>query len=247
VGAKADRKRYAALLGDDATVALTGDTRAEQVLRRFEAAADGEVAAVLSRWGEQRLILGSTWPPDEDVWIPAVETLLTHHPGLRVVLVPHEPSAERLAALEVRLDHRGIAHRRWSAFAAQADEACRCVLVDRVGILAEIYRSGTVAHVGGGYTTGVHSTLEPAAASLPVCFGPRIDNAEEALLMVRQEAGWVLYEAADAMMITDRLLNDELARTRAGERARGVVIAQMGATDRSVAMILRACGVDSSA
>ena len=33
---------------------------------------------------------------------------------------------------------------------------------------------------GGAFTTGVHNTMEPAVAGMPVLFGPKIHNAEEA-------------------------------------------------------------------
>ena len=54
------------------------------------------------------------------------------------------------------------------------------MIADGVGYLAELYGTGVLAYVGGGFTSGVHNILEPAVLGLPVLFGPRTDNAWEA-------------------------------------------------------------------
>jgi 3-deoxy-D-manno-octulosonic-acid transferase len=111
----------------------------------------------------------------------------------------------------------------------------RVVLVDSVGVLAEIYRAGHLAYVGGSFTTGVHNTMEPAVAGMPVLFGPRIQNAEEAGVLVRQGRGWVCRRPPEALAARQCAAG----RPRgwlppAGEAARQVVLDQRGATARSI-------------
>jgi 3-deoxy-D-manno-octulosonic-acid transferase len=277
VSTEEDRRRFTDQLAVQTPVHVTGDTRVEQVIVRYEQSASGAVAARLSRLGSRRLILGSTWPPDEDLWLPVLRPLLDRHPDLRVILCPHEPLPERLAALEGRLDQAGLRHRRLqglladgaagagageagggvadaraggvadepgdAAAGAPADAAAtpeadpEVVLVDSVGVLAEIYRAGTLAYVGGSFTTGVHNTMEPAIGGLPVLFGPRIHNAEEAGVLVRRGAGFVCTEPPEALARADALLADPDALHTAGEAARQVVLDQRGATERTLAML----------
>ncbi len=222
-----------------APVHVTGDTRADQVVSRWEAAAGGPVAAALAAWGGRRLVLGSTWPPDEAIWLPGLPALLDHHPDLRVVLVPHEPRPARLSDIEGRLARRGVPAARLSAFLAgdAAAAAVRCVVVDSVGVLAEIYRAGTLAYVGGSFTTGVHNTMEPAIASLPVLFGPVIQNAAEAGALVAAGAGFVVRRAGEALAAADGLLADPARLATAGAAAHAVVRAQQGATERTLALL----------
>ncbi len=166
--------------------------------------------------------------------------LLAKHPDLRVVLVPHEPLPARLSSLERDLDAAGVSHVRLSALMSSPPEEPRperCVLVDSVGVLAEIYRAGALAYVGGSFTTGVHNTLEPAVGGLPVMFGPVIQNAEEAGELVRRGAGWVLRKPPEALARAAALLDDAAALARAGAIAREVVLAQRGATEKSVAVL----------
>ena len=235
-----DRRRFLEDLGVSCPVSVTGDTRVEQVILRYEAAQDGPVASLLKEPGRRNLILGSTWPPDENLWLPVLHPLLERFPDLRVILTPHEPEEHRLCELEARLDTDAIAHTRLSALTdpgAPLRDPLRVVLVDSIGHLAEIYRSGDLAYVGGSFTTGVHNTMEPAVASMPVLFGPRIQNAEEAGLLVRRRAGWVCEKPEQALARATELLADPELLSRTGQAARQVVLDQRGATERSMAVI----------
>jgi 3-deoxy-D-manno-octulosonic-acid transferase len=235
-----DRSRFLDTLGVSCPVSVTGDTRVEQVILRYEAAKAGGTATRLRELGGRLLILGSTWPPDEDLWLPILGQLLDSIPDLRIVLTPHEPTGERLESLEGALDRRNILHRRLTALMADPrgeGDPARVVLTDSIGVLAEIYRAGHLSYVGGSFTTGVHNTMEPAVARMPVMFGPVIHNAEEAGLLVRRGAGFVLKKPAEALAVAADLLKDPARLEALGETARQVVLDQRGATARSMAML----------
>ena len=237
---KADRDRFVQGLGVTSPVTVTGDTRAEQVILRYEAAGASEAARRLQDLGSRLLILGSTWPPDEALWLPVLPELLQAYADLRVVLAPHEPIPARLQTLEEELQRRGIGVCRLSHLLASPDPlpaGRRCILVDSVGVLADIYRAGSLAYVGGSFTTGVHNTLEPAVAALPVLFGPVIQNAMEATALVEQGAGFVVPNPAEAHRIARQLLGDLSRLESAGQAARQVVLKQRGATEKSLALL----------
>jgi 3-deoxy-D-manno-octulosonic-acid transferase len=237
-----DQRRFVDELGVHCPVSVTGDTRAEQVILRWEAAQGGTTAAALRALGGRLLVLGSTWPPDEKLWLPVLGRLRAAHPDVRIVLTPHEPSPARLAQLERALAADGLSTRRLSEVVAASAEhpgsaPPDVVLTDSIGQLAEIYRAGHLAYVGGSFTTGVHNTMEPAIAGLPVLFGPVIDNAEEAGELVRQQAGQVVSTPEQALAAAMRLLGDDALLATASAAARDVVLAQRGATARSLAVL----------
>jgi 3-deoxy-D-manno-octulosonic-acid transferase len=235
-----DKQRFENELGVICPVSVTGDTRVEQVILRYEASRAGETASRLRELGGRLLILGSTWPPDEKLWLPVMSDLLAAVPDLRVVLTPHEPTEDRLKSLSASLDRQGIEYRRLSELMSTPrgeDDPARVILTDSIGVLAEIYRAGHLTYVGGSFTTGVHNTMEPAVASMPVLFGPIIHNAEEAGLLVRRGAGFVLEKPDQALEMAAGLLNDPKRLDELGQTARQVVLDQRGATARSMAMI----------
>jgi 3-deoxy-D-manno-octulosonic-acid transferase len=112
------------------------------------------------------------------------------------------------------------------------------VLVDRVGVLGELYALADVAYVGGGFHgAGLHSVLEPAAFGVPVLFGPRHDQSRDAKLLLGRRAAATGKSAAE---LTDHLigwLNGSDRAREAGRRAREAVSDGLGAADRSVALI----------
>jgi len=79
--------------------------------------------------------------------------------------------------------------------------------------------------------------MEPAIGKMPVFFGPVIKNAEEAGMLVKEGAGFILHKPAQALAKADEILNDDALLNDLGLKAREVVLAQRGATRRSLAVI----------
>ena len=79
--------------------------------------------------------------------------------------------------------------------------------------------------------------MEPAIGHMPVMFGPVIRNAEEAGVLVKRGAGFVLRKPAEAPETAAALFNDPDRLAALGENARQVVLDQRGATERSLAVI----------
>ncbi len=121
-----------------------------------------------------------------------------------------------------------------SAEAREAD----IVLVDRLGVLGELYALADVAFVGGGFhDAGLHSVLEPAAFGAPVVFGPRHESSRDARLLLSRGGAGTGRTPAELTDYFIRWLRRADDRRDAGERARALVRAGLGAADRSVALI----------
>jgi 3-deoxy-D-manno-octulosonic-acid transferase len=253
--AEADADALARLGARAARIAVTGDTRHDAALERL-AAADPEAPHLRAlRGGNDRplVLAGSTWPPDERVLLPALADLWRRGARFRLALAPHEPTAAHLAALERRLRrHLGAECRvvRLSSLLGSADSeplatrnsASRnwdAVVVDRVGILAELYQAASIAYVGGGFHAGgLHSVIEPAAAGVPVLFGPRWRGSRDARLLLDAGAARTVRDARELVAVLAWWLEDEAARATAGAAARAVVEGGAGAAERSAQLVI---------
>jgi len=227
----ADAARLRDLGVPAARLRVTGDTRFDRVLARVAEDRDhplrGEAADPAGC-----LVAGSTWPPEEDMLLAAFAELRAAHPGLRLLLVPHEPREAVLARLEREAAARGLPLTRLSAAPRLAPGGV--LVVDRVGFLAELYALGDVALVGGGFGDGVHSVLEPAAHGRPVLVGPRIGRAGEARDLLDAGGGAVFRSAGELTDLWRGWLEDPAARDAAGRAARALVASGAGAVDRSL-------------
>jgi 3-deoxy-D-manno-octulosonic-acid transferase len=130
------------------------------------------------------LILGSTWPQDEAVWIPAFCELLRKGNLGRVILAPHEISSQRLEDIQNQLRAQQVTFCLYSTLSnssLQNETSYKVLILDQIGILPEIYAFGDIAFVGGSFRGKVHSVMEPLAWGLPVATGPFFSNNREAL------------------------------------------------------------------
>lgn len=231
-----DAGRFRSLCGGTVEIVEAGDTRFDQVCRRIDSSSatrSGPVAASGRTW----IVAGSTWPRDEDIVIPGFAALGPAHPGAGLIIVPHEPTRERLEEIRSALGRARLSFRLLSELRDGAAPAEPVLVADGVGYLAELYRAGAMAYVGGSFTTGVHNVMEPAVLKLPVLFGPRIDNSFEARELVRLGAGTILRTADDFARECGALLDDAERLRREGETAAGFIRNHCGAALRCVDLI----------
>jgi 3-deoxy-D-manno-octulosonic-acid transferase len=195
------------------------------------------------------LVAGSTWPADEAALLPAVAVVRAEVPDLRVVIAPHEPTADHVDSLVGRLESDGWAVRRLSTVMANRSAGdASAVVVDSVGLLAQLYAVGTVAFVGGAFDrTGIHSVLEPAAAGLPVSFGPLHQASRAAGDLLNRGGGRVATTGQELAGVLTEWLASPPAREAATAAARAYVEGHRGAARRSarrLATLLADAGAD---
>jgi 3-deoxy-D-manno-octulosonic-acid transferase len=218
-------------------ITVTGDTRYDQVWARVHAVnrQAGWVASLAS--DRPTLVAGSTWPTDEAPLLAAWARVRAQVPDARLIIAPHEPTQSHLAPIE-----------RWAS-----DAKLRCVrlgsdgfdqadvvLVDRVGVLGDLYALANVAYVGGGFhSAGLHSVLEPAAFGVPVLFGPRFANSRDAELLIANGGGATETSENGIESRLHTWLSDSAARAHAGDAARALVQGGLGAAERSWELVER--------
>jgi 3-deoxy-D-manno-octulosonic-acid transferase len=231
-----DGARLASLGVPPSRVEITGDPGIDSAAERA-GAADPRAPHLALFLTDPRptVVLGSTWPADEDVMIPALTAVRARVPGVRVLLAPHEPSGDRVDALigsfmELGWHPATLAH-------VEADGTVgdvNAVVVERVGVLAQLYRVGTAAYVGGGFhDEGLHSVLEPAAAGLPVLIGPRHRNARAAGDLIAAGGAAVATDPESAAAALTRWLSDADARQYAAGQGLAYIESHRGAAGRT--------------
>ena len=227
-----DRERFLTLGISPEKVVVTGDTRYDQAYLR--ATAIDPQDPVLKPFDKKSfyLIAGSTWPKDEDVVIEAFE-LVRKDKNLKLILVPHEPTPRRISGIKRKISHLGLSSSTLSEM-ERGEAGQDVVIVDRVGVLAKLYRIGKAAFIGGSFLRRVHNVIEPASLALPVIVGPKHKNSREATLMIQQEGAFVAENRNQMAEIINKLASDESFRKNAGERALKVIEENLGATEKTV-------------
>jgi 3-deoxy-D-manno-octulosonic-acid transferase len=212
-------------------VTVTGDTRYDQVWARVQAVDRGAGLVASLASDRPTIVAGSTWPADEHALLPAWTDVRRVVPDARLIIAPHEPTEAHLGPVERWAnDARLRAARLGSGNAAAAD----VVIVDRVGVLGDLYALADAAYVGGGFhAAGLHSVLEPASFGVPVLFGPRFANSRDAALLIAAGGGWSASDRGGLAAALTEWLTDDVARSTGGDAARALVQHGLGAAERS--------------
>ena len=182
-------------------------------------------------------VAGSTAPGEEAAVIEAFRRARATTTDLLLVLAPRH--LNRVAEVDALVRSSGLTLVRLGA-GAPIEGLTDVLLVDTLGDLPALYRDARVAFVGGSLVpVGGHNLLEPAAAGVPVLFGPHVDHvAEPAAALERAGGGRRVRDAAELAAALGTWLADDRLRVEAGEAARQVVESNRGAVERSVGLLL---------
>lgn len=227
-----DRARFEALGVPAGAGSVCGNPKHDLALPSAESVAAGAARVKELFGGAPCWTAGSTRPGEEELVLEAHRAAAAKIPGLRLVLAPRHP--ERSGDVAALLRRGGIPFARWSE-PLPFSSSPHVLLVDAMGVLSSLYPAGLAAFVGGTLVAGSggHNVIEPAAAGVPVLFGPHTDavTVESAALEQSRGGRRVPDAAALAEAVAD-WAQDPAARATAARRAREAAASFTGAGDR---------------
>lgn len=235
-----DAERLVALGVRRDAIRITGDTRYDQAWERARGTDLSQPALASLRSGRPTLVAGSTWPSDEAVLQGSWTELRRKLPDARIIVAPHEPSAACVAAWTRWGSLNGLST---ALFGGPGVEGADVVIVDRLGVLGDVYAVGHVAFVGGGFhSAGLHSVVEPAAHGLPVLFGPQSRTNADAGRLLAVNAAIVCDGSRSLRDALTELLFSPAEVQRRGAAAAALVRSGVGAADRSASLVRELLG-----
>ena len=213
-----DARRYARVGVARNRVVVTGNTKFD-----VEELGDATLRPALESFvsGRRVLVAGSTGKGEEAVVIDAWRRLRARFSDLMLVLAPRHPA--RAPEVEEILKSASIPFLRATEIEKEKGAAADVLILDTIGELRALYRHATIAFVGGSLFAGRggQNVGEPAAVAVPVLFGPYHENQlQMASALIEAQAGAVVRNAEEIAEVCARWLDDESARSAAGERAR---------------------------
>lgn len=205
-------------------VTVTGDTRYDRMVALTEQAKTNEIIETFIA-SRPTLILGSTWPMDEEILFPAVEELREE---MQIIIAPHQLDEKHIQHL---MDYFTGDCERYTTY---KNEGKRVLILDTIGHLSSAYRYATYAYVSGGFTGKLHNILEPGAAGIPIFIGPKHARFPEAQLFI--DAG-VAFEINDATELQLKLGESKKILTEIHEKLTALFDSNKGAAKKVVDLI----------
>ena len=204
-------------------VVVAGDTRFDRVADVRAAAKEFPLVAKFVENANFTLVMGSSWPPDEDIIIPYFNS----HKDMKLIIAPHEFDRHRLHVLMSKLSRPA----RFYSEATQQNVAnADCLIIDSFGLLSSLYRYGQAAYIGGGFGAGIHNINEAAVYGIPVIFGPKHHKFQEAHDLIELDGAMSIHDADSFSAAMDPLLENEPLRLHCGKTAGDYIQSHLGGT-----------------
>ena len=211
-------------------IAVSGDTRFDRVAKIKERNNTLNFMELFNN-GKSCFIAGSTWPEDEELLIPLINS---SDDSVKFVIAPHNIKKDHIENLRKQITKNVVCYSDYKA----AELASKDVLIiDAIGLLTKIYSYASLAYVGGGFATGLHNTLEPAVFGIPVIIGPNYSGFREAIDLVGLKGIFVINNAAELNDKAWALLRDSEQSRVAGNINMEYLIENKGASIQIIAHI----------
>lgn len=224
-------------------VDVVGDTRFDRVLQIKEAAKQLPIceafrtgvassqSAGVPHHDFKVFVAGSSWPPDENIFIP----FFNEHKDWRLLIAPHVIAEEHLKLILSLIKGKKVV--RYTQTTPEEAAEADVLIIDCFGLLSSMYNYGDVAYIGGGFGVGIHNTLEAAVWNMPVIFGPNNKKFQEAQGLLKSGGGFEINTYEDFSGLMSSLMNDETFLKQAGDKAGAFVAHLAGATDKVLASV----------
>ena len=205
------------------TVTLSGDTRFDRVSEILDR--DNSLEFMRNFKGSSPcFVAGSTWPEDEAILTAYINA---SPQNIKYLIAPHNIDKKQVNFLKKSISKKVLCY---SEIKDNNTKDYQVLLIDTIGLLTKIYNYADLAYVGGGFSTGLHNTLEPAVFGIPVIIGPNYDGFKEAEDLVSLKGITPINNAKTFKILMNRFLEDATFLENTGLINKNYVTANIGAT-----------------
>ena len=200
------------LLSPENKIYVTGDSRIDQVFNRKKHNQKKILPTIFET--SNTLILGSIEKTDYEILF---SSLAEYYPNGQqdlekkndcIIIVPHETHSiniEKIYAELKKINFNPIYYNE-----KEEKKESRVIIINTVGILADLYKYSNLAYVGAGFGGGVHSIIEPMAYANLISFGPKFNIVDSAISLVDLKLAQIINSKDDFLAFLNIANNKSL-------------------------------------
>ncbi|MEY3238524.1 MAG: hypothetical protein RI883_2625, partial [Bacteroidota bacterium] len=195
-----------------------GDTRFDRVIENKKQLVPNEKIELFLK-AEKAIILGSTWPKDEEILIP----FILKNPTQKFIIAPHNIDEAHIVSIEQQLTGKTI------RYTDESHSDSQVLILNTIGNLSNAYSYGKMAYIGGGFSGSLHNILEPAVFGLPVIFGPKFKRFPEASMFLHAGIGFTVNNLSE---FENTFLEIDQNLSQLSEKTEAIVLKNTGASSK---------------
>ncbi len=174
-------------LNISANIIVTGDSRFNQIIERSHKNKNLNLLPEKIK-DYNNVLFGSIDSSDQKIIFQSLNNF--DFQKRKVIIVPHETDSNTIFSIQEELTNLSLNFILFSEIKNQDLYFYNVIIVDVVGILADLYQYANLAYVGGGFVRGVHSVIEPAIYNCQISFGPNYEILDEAKTMINENLAY---------------------------------------------------------
>ena len=233
----ADRLRFRAIGVPGERLITVGNIKFDQPPARMSAVERKQLVEKINLSADAPVwVAGSTHEEEEEMLVIAYRKVCAAGIHAALIVAPRDP--DRAAAV-CQIFNRSGTDAVTLAQMERRPAPTRVVVIDRIGMLRNLYALADVAFVGGSLVrAGGHNPLEPASVAKPILFGPHTDDFRWICQTLEKAGGAIRVRDADQLSANViHLIVNQAESRRVGRCAYGVFSKHRGAVARTLAVI----------
>lgn len=170
-------------------VTFSGDTRFDRV---YENSLHPKHLPLISQFKNNNILIigGSTWQPEEEILADYIKS----NPNQKLIIAPHDISEKHITQIENLFNQNTL---RYSKANESNIQSTTILIIDNIGLLANIYQYADIAFIGGGFSGALHNILEPASFGNVVLFGKKHQKYHEANDLISANGGFSIQNSTE--------------------------------------------------
>ena len=191
-------KNNVKLLTSHKKIIITGDSRFDRIDNRMKH--NNSQLFPKNIHNSRNIIFGSIIESDYEIIFKALKEYFPNgdrsliKKNIKIIMVPHEIDSKTISNLITNFKNINMEPKLYNNV---KELIPNIIIVNKVGILADLYKYSNLAYIGGGFGEGVHSVIEPAIYGVIVTFGPNINILDEAIEMTKNNIGFIINTKSD--------------------------------------------------
>ena len=221
---------------DKKSIITTGNPRFDQVYNNSKKNNIVKNTQVEDR--ENILLLSSMHKEDRNMIISQLVGYLKQNALIQAIWVSHEPNNQENKYLSNIFKRNELSVKVVDTLRKVEKNNSRVIIINTVGILADLYWKVKLAYVGGGFSRGVHNLMEPAVAGVPTIFGPNYKKFKEAIEILKKGAGETINTGSGFKNNVINYFDNEKNLIKSSKTAVKIINSHIGATKKIINHII---------
>ncbi len=217
-----DKERFISLGAKEEKISICGNAKFESLLKAPSIRRQKDIQKRLPLISKRPIIVAGSVRGKEYVEVISALFLLKKS-GLNPILILVPRHLERINEIERFLREKGLLYKLFSKIDKDYNLGeVDCILIDKIGILFDLYSLCDFAFVGGTLISkGGQNLMEPASWQRPVVFGPYFYNFQDAGELLLERGGGFLVKSMEELYEAFKMLLEKRdLRVKAGINAR---------------------------